>query len=206
MLPVLQWCYIPVFLFLLNQIFFFKKKDNTNLLYCSSTGQMSSMRLTGLMSRCQQVSILFQRIQGRSLFCTYLLIDCWQNAVSCGHGLKLTPLPSWLSAECIPSFQKLPTNPFYLQGQQFFQHLNFIWELVMINFYVLFLIQSVLLGPSEMGSRVACVQELLNKQIHGKTTMGSVLQISQLCAKHFMSPVASQLSCLQKEGVELDDL
>lgn len=75
----------------------------------------------------------------------------------------------------------------------------------MVNFYVRFLTESVLLGPSEMESRVARVQELLNKQIHGKTTMGSVLQISQLCAKHFMSPVASQLSCLQK-GVELDDL
>ena len=38
----------------------------------------------------------------------------------------------------------------------------------MVNFYVRFLTESVLLGPSEMESRVARVQELLNKQIHGK--------------------------------------
>ena len=37
----------------------------------------------------------------------------------------------------------------------------------MVNFYVRFLIESVLLGPSEMGSRVACVHDLAHTQLIG---------------------------------------
>lgn len=104
MLPVLQWCYIPVFLFLLNQIFFFFKKKTQ--IYYIAVLQVRCLVCVSL-GWCQGVnrSPFFSReFRGEAFFCTYLLIDCWQNAVSCGHGLKLTPLPSWLSAECIPSF------------------------------------------------------------------------------------------------------